>query len=112
MGRNNCSNELYDGHCKYKKKNGNLCAMPTESIKISSTNRVAQREHEEAAGCTLSGCSLSTICSFKPRLQPIFRRPKVWKTNVKNPMIVKTSFLVAALAVTAAVVDHVSVVSV
>ncbi|XP_071634434.1 uncharacterized protein [Temnothorax longispinosus] len=48
------------------KKNGNLCAMPTESIKISSTNRVAQREHEEAAGCTLSGCSLSTICSFKP----------------------------------------------
>ncbi|XP_077280527.1 uncharacterized protein LOC143907561 [Temnothorax americanus] len=94
------------------KKNGNLCAMPTESIKISSTNRVAQREHEEAAGCTLSGCSLSTICSFKPRLQPIFRRPKVWKINVKNPMIVKTSFLVAALAVTAAVVDHVSVVSV
>ncbi|XP_071578950.1 uncharacterized protein [Temnothorax nylanderi] len=90
------------------KKNGNLCAMLTESIEINSTNRVAQREHEEVAGCTLSGCSSLMICSFKPRLQPIFRRLKVMRNY---PMIV-TSFVMAALAATAAVVDHVSVVSV
>ncbi|XP_071634426.1 uncharacterized protein [Temnothorax longispinosus] len=40
MGENNCSNELYDGHCKYKKKWKSLC----------DANRIHKNKQHQPSG--------------------------------------------------------------
>ncbi|XP_071582243.1 uncharacterized protein [Temnothorax nylanderi] len=107
MGGNSCSNELYDGRCNYKKKWKSLCDA-------NRIHRNKQHQPSGSAGTRRSSWVHAERMQFINDMQlqtetaTIFRRLKVMRNY---PMIV-TSFVMAALAATAAVVDHVSVVSV